>query len=52
MDASLRESLAHRGVAAGWARHCDIRLELVADDPKAVEIELAPTDVVYRRCRP
>jgi hypothetical protein len=30
------------GVAAGWAtEHSDIRLELVADDPTAVEIELA-----------
>ena len=36
------------GVAAGWATsHSDIRLELVADDPKAVEIELASHDVVY-----
>jgi len=36
------------GVAAGWATgYSDIRLELVADDPKAVEIELASHDVVY-----
>jgi len=36
------------GVAAGWATgHSDIRLELVADDPKAVEIELASHNVAY-----
>jgi len=36
------------GVAAGWATgYSDIRLELVADDPKAVEIELASRNVVY-----
>ncbi len=36
------------GVAAGWATgYSDIRLELVADDPKAVEIELASHDVAY-----
>jgi len=36
------------GVAAGWATgYSDIRLELVADDPKAVEIELASHNVVY-----
>ena len=36
------------GVAAGWATgHSDIRLELVADDPKAVEIELASHNVPY-----
>jgi hypothetical protein len=36
------------GVAAGWAtEHSDIRLELVADDPKAVEIELAGHGVTY-----
>ena len=36
------------GVAAGWAtEHSDIRLEIVADDPKAVEIELAGRDVMY-----
>ena len=30
------------GVAAGWAtEHSDVRLELVADDPKAVEMDLA-----------
>jgi hypothetical protein len=36
------------GVAAGWAtEHSDIRLELVADDPKAVEIALAGWGVDY-----
>jgi hypothetical protein len=37
------------GVAAGWAsEHSDIRLELVADDPKAVELMLINHDVHYR----
>ena len=36
------------GVAAGWAtEHSDVRLELCADDPKAVEIELAGNGVTY-----
>jgi len=36
------------GVAAGWAtEHSDIRLELVADDPKAVEMQLAGHGVTY-----
>ena len=36
------------GVAAGWAtEHSDIRLELVADDPKALEIDLAGHGVAY-----
>jgi hypothetical protein len=36
------------GVAAGWATvHSDIRLELVADDAKAVEIALANDGVRY-----
>ena len=36
------------GVAAGWATvHNDIRLELVADDAKAVEIALANGNVRY-----
>ena len=36
------------GVAAGWASaHSDVRLELVADDPKAVEISLASEGIVY-----
>jgi hypothetical protein len=42
------EPLLVGGVAAGWATgYSDIRLELVADDPKAVEIELASHDVAY-----
>ena len=36
------------GVAAGWAtEHSDVRLELVADDPKPVEIALASEGVRY-----
>ena len=36
------------GVAAGWAtEYSDVRLELVADDPKAVEIALASAGVAY-----
>ena len=36
------------GVAAGWATvHSDIRLELVADDAKSVEIALANDNVRY-----
>ena len=36
------------GVAAGWAtEHSEVRLELVADDPKAVEIALASGGVSY-----
>jgi len=36
------------GVAAGWAtEHSDVRIELVADDPKAVEIALASWGVAY-----
>lgn len=36
------------GVAAGWApEHSDIRLEVVADDPKAVEMALAGAGVAY-----
>jgi hypothetical protein len=42
------EPLLVGGVAAGWAtEHSDIRLELVADDPKAVEIALAGAGVAY-----
>ena len=37
------------GVAAGWAtEHSDIRLELVADDSKAVELALINRNVAYR----
>jgi len=41
------------GVAAGWAgTHSDIRIELVADDPKAVEITLAGEGVDYAAAGP
>ena len=41
------------GVAAGWATtHSDIRLELVADDAKAVEIALANEGVRYAALPP
>jgi hypothetical protein len=37
------------GVAAGWAtEHSEVRLELVADDPKAVEMALASGGVAYK----
>ncbi|HEX6792370.1 MAG TPA: hypothetical protein VF304_00850 [Casimicrobiaceae bacterium] len=37
------------GVAAGWAtEHSDIRIELVADDSKSVELGLINRSVVYR----
>ena len=42
------EPLLVGGVAAGWAtEHSDVRLELVADDPKTVEIALASAGVSY-----
>lgn len=42
------EPLLVGGVAAGWAtEHSDVRLELVADDPKAVEMDLAGHGVRY-----
>ena len=42
------EPLLVGGVAAGWAtEHSDARLELVADDPKAVEMALAGVGVSY-----
>jgi hypothetical protein len=41
------------GVAAGWAtEHSDIRIELVADDPKAVEMTLASSGVAYAASPP
>lgn len=41
------------GVAAGWATvHSDIRLELVADDAKSVEIALANDNVRYTALPP
>jgi len=36
------------GVAEGWAgEHSDVRVELVADDPKSVEIALAGEGIAY-----
>ncbi len=47
------EPLLVGGVAAGWAsEHSDVRLELVADDPKSVEIALASAGVVYAALPP
>ena len=47
------EPLLVGGVAAGWATaHSDIRLELVADDAKAVEIALANAAVPYAALPP
>ncbi len=41
------------GVAAGWASaHSDVRLELVADDPKTVEILLASRGIGYAALSP
>ena len=41
------------GVAAGWAtEHSEVRLELVADDPKVVEIALAASGVTYAALPP
>jgi len=41
------------GVAAGWAtEHSDVRLELVADDPKTVEIALASQGIAYAALPP
>ena len=47
------EPLLVGGVAAGWATtHSDIRLELVADDAKAVEMALASERVRYAALPP
>ena len=41
------------GVAKGWAsEHSDVRLELVADDPKSVEMALASEGVGYAALPP
>jgi hypothetical protein len=41
------------GVAAGWAtEHSEVRLELVADDPKTVEIALVASGVSYAALPP
>lgn len=43
------EPLLVGGVAAGWAtEHSEVRLELVADDPKTVEMALASDGIAYR----
>jgi hypothetical protein len=42
------EPLLVGGVAAGWAtEHSEVRLELIADDAKAVEMALASAGVAY-----
>ena len=47
------EPLLVGGVAAGWAgEHSAVRLELVADDPKSVEIALAGDGVAYAALPP
>jgi hypothetical protein len=47
------EPLLVGGVAAGWAtEHSDVRIELVADDPKAVEIALAGSGIAYAASPP
>jgi len=47
------EPLLVGGVAAGWASaHSDVLLELVADDPKTVEIALASAGVAYDASAP
>ena len=41
------------GVAEGWAsEHSDVRLELVADDPKSVEMALAGEGIAYAALAP
>jgi len=45
---ALWEPILVGGVAAGWAtEHSDVCIELVADDPKAVEMALASWGVAY-----
>ena len=47
------EPLLVGGVAAGWAtEHSDVRIELIADDPKAVEIALASSGIAYAASPP
>jgi hypothetical protein len=47
------EPLLVGGVAAGWAtEHSDVRLELVADDPKTVEMALASGGIAYAALPP
>ncbi|MEO5786783.1 MAG: hypothetical protein ABIS17_14880 [Casimicrobiaceae bacterium] len=41
------------GVAAGWATvHSDVRIEIVADDPKSVEMALAGDGIRYAALSP
>jgi len=48
-DLAAYDPLLTGGVAAGWAsEHSDIRIELVADDAKAVELALINRGVTYR----
>ena len=48
-DLARFDPLLTGGVAAGWAsEHSDIRIELVADDAKAVELALINGGVAYR----
>ena len=47
------EPLLVGGVAAGWATaHSDVRIELVADDSKAVEIALVSRGIAYAALPP
>jgi hypothetical protein len=47
------EPLLVGGVAEGWAsEHSDVRLELVADDPKSVEMALTGAGVAYAALPP
>ncbi|HMA31160.1 MAG TPA: hypothetical protein VKT00_05020 [Casimicrobiaceae bacterium] len=48
-DLAAYDPVLTGGVAAGWAsEHSDIRIELVADDAKAVELALINRGVSYR----
>jgi len=50
---ALWDPLLVGGVAAGWAtEHSEVRLELAADDPKAVEIALAGSGIPYAALPP
>ena len=47
------EPLLVGGVAAGWAtEHSDVRIELIADDPKVVEMALAGSGIAYTASPP
>ncbi|MEO5766539.1 MAG: hypothetical protein ABIR52_14635 [Casimicrobiaceae bacterium] len=46
---AMFEPMLAGGVAAGWASaHSDIRVELIADDAKTVELALINADIAYR----